>query len=95
MAVSKEELTENLKSGLSILTGPERLVLTLTYYEELTEDEICHAMDIEPFTYGTLLCNARVKMRMYTDIFDRIDNNNCRAVELVIGKTRPINTGFG
>lgn len=74
--MNKENLVEALKKGMSYMTEQEKMVLILTYYEELNIVEVMSVLDIDEYTYQKLLTNAKTKMRPYTDIFDKIDQMN-------------------
>lgn len=69
----KQELMEAFKKGLPLLTDAERYTLFLSYYEELTPEEVMLVLEISGMEYQKLLANAKTKMRAFTDIFDLID----------------------
>jgi DNA-directed RNA polymerase specialized sigma24 family protein len=50
-----------------------RLALTLIYYEGLTLQEASAVLERSVSEVQALLVSARTVMRLYTDIFDRID----------------------
>ncbi len=74
--MNKESLVEALTKGMSYMTEQEKMVLILTYYEELNIVEVMSVLDIDEYTYQKLLTNAKTKMRLFTDIFDKIDQMN-------------------
>lgn len=75
--MNKQELTIKLEQGMQYLTEQEKLALLLTYYEDLNILEILKVMEIDEFSYQKLITNARTKMRVFTDIFDKIDQKGC------------------
>lgn len=71
--MDKQTLAKKLEQGMSYLTELEKLVLLLTYYEDLTIIEIMTILGISEYEYQKLITNAKTKMRIFTDIFDKID----------------------
>ena len=81
--MDKAVLVEQLNTGFQFLTDRERMILTLFYFENLTEAEICHVLDLEYQAVNIDLAQAKTKMRSYTTIFDDIDEAGRRSLELI------------
>ena len=81
--MDKAVLVEQLNEGFKYLTDRERMILTLFYFEELTEAEICHVLDLEYQTVNVDLAQAKTKMRGYTTIFDDIDEIGRKSLSLI------------
>lgn len=71
----KETLVRQLNEGFTHLSDKERLVLTLYYFEELTEEEISYVLELSFFDVDMLLTQAKTIMRTYTNIFDELDKS--------------------
>lgn len=67
-------LASSLSEGLESLLVDERTALFLIYYEGLSINDAAYAMDIPVSFFGMILSNAVSKMRVFTDIFSKIDS---------------------
>lgn len=76
----KNTLIKQLNKGLEQLSEKERMVLTLFYFEEMTEDEIAQILDISIFDENIYLMQAKVIMSSFTPIFEDIDKLGINAV---------------
>lgn len=81
----RDDLVENLKTGLAFLTNEERLVLTLYYYEDLNTTEIAEVISIPINTVGILLSQAQSKMKPFTTIFADIDRMGEKGLSIMKG----------
>ncbi|MDY3991737.1 MAG: FliA/WhiG family RNA polymerase sigma factor [Lachnospiraceae bacterium] len=61
--VSREELSAKLNDALGVLTGREKKVILLYYYEDLTLKEISEVMDVSESRVSQLHTKALKKMR--------------------------------
>lgn len=78
--VSSEDLTKKLNAGFANMSSDAKLVLTLFYYEDLTVSEIACILDKSVYDINRLLLTAKIIMRKYTDIFDKIDRHGTQEV---------------
>jgi len=69
----KTLLAQQLNEGFNHMDASARLVLTLIYYEGMTLQEASAVLERSVSEVQALLVSARTVMRLYTDIFDRID----------------------
>ena len=69
----KKQLKEALDKGLQYLTDMEKYALFLTYYEDLSLQEILLVLEITDVDYVKYITNAKTKMRSFTSIFDELD----------------------
>lgn len=83
---NREEITEQLNEGFKHLSCTEKMTLTLFYFEELNEAEICRVLDIAYEAVDMALTTARMKMRAFTTIFDEIDNMGKRGISITRGR---------
>ena len=81
--LSKEELVSQLNKDFQHLTDRERLILTLFYFEDLTEEEIGYVTGEHLHTVQLDLAQAKTKMRGYTTIFDDIDELGKKSMRLI------------
>lgn len=61
--ITKDDLAQKLQSAMSVLTEKERMAITLTYYEELTQKEAAKVMEVSEGRLSQLVGSALKKMR--------------------------------
>ena len=72
-AIEKEEMTKMISSALTELTGKERQVVMLYYYEEMTLKEISMVLEVSESRVSQLHTKSLVKLKKklgpYMDVF--------------------------
>ena len=81
--IDKQMLVDQLNRGFVFLTKREKLILTLFYFEELTEAEISSVLELPYQTINVELVQAKTKMRSFTTIFDDIDEIGKKSMEMI------------
>ncbi len=79
----KDVLAKQLNEGLKTLSYDERMALTLFYFEEMNEAEIAAVLEKPYVDVEVALCQARMKMRSFTSIFDDIDKIGKTGIDLM------------
>ena len=78
--VSREDLTKKLNDGFANMSFDAKLAFTLFYYEDLTVSEIACILDKSVYDINRSFLTAKIIMRKYTDIFDKIDRHDTSKV---------------
>lgn len=81
--MDKKTVVKQLNKGFAYLTEREKLVLTLAYFEELSEEEIGYVLNLHLHTVSIELAQAKTKMRSFTTIFDDIDEIGRKSLKML------------